>query len=317
MNSISSGHQTTLARHAALSGIGVHSGAAVAVRFQPAEADSGVVFRRLHPDGSHEDIRAVSSRVVATDLCTVVGVAGGATIGTVEHVMAAISALNLDNVLIEVDGPEMPIMDGSAVPFVEAFDEAGMVELEAPRRFIRVLKPVRVEMGGSWGEFTPYGDTRYEVSIDFESAAIGQQSWKGDLSAETFRKELARSRTFGFMRDVEKLWAAGFALGASLENAVVVSDDDTVINAEGLRFADEFARHKALDAVGDLALAGAPIIGCFRSYRGGHKLNAIALKALLADLSAYELVAAPIAAEGRLRRGDLVAVSPAFAPWAL
>jgi UDP-3-O-[3-hydroxymyristoyl] N-acetylglucosamine deacetylase len=316
MISISSGNQTTIAHHVLLSGIGVHSGAEVTVRLHPGEIDSGVIFRRVFADGRREDIRAVSSKVVATDLCTVIGSASGATIGTIEHMMAAIAALDVDNIIIEVDGAEMPIMDGSARAFVEAIDEAVIVQLEARRRFIRVRKPVRVEMGGSWGEFLPHGTTRYEVTIDFDSAAIGRQVWAGDVTAGVFRSELARSRTFGFMRDVEKLWAAGFALGASLENAVVVSDDDSVINAEGLRYSDEFVRHKTLDAVGDLALAGAPIIGCFRSYRGGHKLNAIALKALLDDLSAYDIVEAPSAGAQRFRRADLVAVSPSFAPWA-
>jgi UDP-3-O-[3-hydroxymyristoyl] N-acetylglucosamine deacetylase len=170
-------------------------------------------------------------------------------------------------------------------------------------------------MGGSWGEFVPYDGRRYEVDIDFDSPLIGRQAWKGDLDARTFRSELARARTFGFMRDVERLWSAGYALGASLDNAVVVGDDDKVINAEGLRFADEFARHKALDAVGDLALAGMPFIGMFRSYRGGHKLNAVALKALIDDASAYEIVEAAEKG-GRSQYSGLVAVSaPAAAPW--
>lgn len=308
--------QTTIARPIALSGVGVHTGVTVTATLRPAEAETGIVFRRVLADGSAHDIRAVSAQLASTDLCTVIG-RGGVTVGTVEHVMAAIAALGVDNLVIELDGAELPIMDGSSMAFVEAIDKAGLIELEAKRRYVRVLKPIRVEMGGSWGEFVPHDGRRYEVDIDFDSPVIGRQAWKGELTPEIFRRELARSRTFGFMRDVERLWAAGYALGASLDNSVVVADDDKVINVEGLRFRDEFARHKTLDAVGDLALAGAPFIGCFRSYRGGHKLNAIALKALLDDLSAYEIVEVPSKRDRRFLHGELIAVNaPAYAPWA-
>jgi len=179
----------------------------------------------------------------------------------------------------------------------------------------RVIKPVRIEQGASWTEFRPYDGTRFEVEIDFDSPAIGRQKWEGDLTATTFKDELSRARTFGFMRDVERLWAAGYALGSSLENSVVISDDSSIVNVEGLRYEDEFVRHKSLDAVGDLALAGAQFIGCYRSYRGGHKVNAIALKALLSDASAYEVVEAPARSQ-RVRAREFVAVNaPGFAPW--
>ena len=194
---------------------------------------------------------------------------------------------------LEIDGSEVPIMDGSAAVFIETLDRAGRVVHAARRRYIRILRQVRVEMGGSWAEFVPHDGTRFEIDIDFDSALIGRQSWKGELDAETFRRELARARTFGFMRDVERLWASGHALGSSLENSLVISDEDTVINAEGLRFSDEFVRHKTVDAIGDLALAGAQFLGCYRSYRGGHKLNSAALRALLADAEAYEIVETP------------------------
>jgi UDP-3-O-[3-hydroxymyristoyl] N-acetylglucosamine deacetylase len=314
MISTSNGRQTTIARPVVLAGIGVHSGAAVKASLLPGDPDSGIIFRR-DVDGSVREIRAISANLVSTDLCTAIGTAGGVMVGTIEHIMAAVSALGIDNLVVELDGPEMPIMDGSATAFVEAIDSVGLFDLGLKRRYLRVLKPVRVEMGGSWGEFVPYDGRRYEVDIDFDSPLIGRQAWKGDLDARTFRSELARARTFGFMRDVERLWSAGYALGASLDNAVVVGDDDKVINAEGLRFADEFARHKALDAVGDLALAGMPFIGMFRSYRGGHKLNAVALKALIDDASAYEIVEAAEKG-GRSQYSGLVAVSaPAAAPW--
>jgi UDP-3-O-[3-hydroxymyristoyl] N-acetylglucosamine deacetylase len=312
------GFQTTIANPVTISGTGVHSGAAVSFTLNPAEADSGIVFQRLHDDGTVSEYRAVSAQVGNTDLCTVLGFSPATMIATVEHVMAALYALGLDNVLIEVTGAEMPIMDGSSAPFIDAIDQVGLIPLAVKRRYIRIVKPVRVEAGASWAEFSPYDGTRFEVEIDFDCPLIGRQSWKGDLTPTAFRNELSRARTFGFMRDVEKLWAAGFALGSSLENSVVISDDNTVINVEGLRYAkDEFVRHKTLDAVGDLALAGAQFIGCYRSYRGGHKMNAHALKALLSDRTAYEVVEAA-APRSRPGQRELIAVNaPEFAPWSL
>lgn len=309
------GFQTTVAAPVSLAGIGVHSGMPTTLSFLPADAGTGVVFNRLHADGSVTELRAVSSQVGNTDLCTVLGFSPARSVATVEHVMAAVYALGIDNVVIEVDGAEMPIMDGSSSSFIEAIEQVGILNLGVKRRYIRVVKPVRIEAGASWAEFRPYDGTRFEVEIDFESPLIGRQSWQGDLTASTFKRELSRARTFGFMRDVERLWAAGYALGSSLENSVVISDDDTVINMEGLRYTDEFVRHKTLDAVGDLAMAGAQFIGAYRSYRGGHKLNANALKALLEDRDAYEVVEAPARSQ-QARAREFVAVSiPGFAPW--
>lgn len=308
------GFQTTISSPVTISGTGVHSGAVVSITFHPAEADSGIVFQRVHDNGSVSEYRAVSAQVGNTDLCTVLGFSPDKSIATVEHVMAALYALSLDNVLIEVHGAEMPIMDGSSAPFIDAIDQVGLRPLAVKRRYIRVVKPVRVEAGASWAEFLPHDGTRFEVEIDFDCALIGRQAWKGELTPATFRSELSRARTFGFMRDVERLWAAGYALGSSLENSVVISDDNAVINVEGLRYGDEFARHKTLDAVGDLALAGAQFIGCYRSYRGGHKMNAHALKALLNDRNAYEVVEA--SAPRRAGKRELTAVNaPGFAPW--
>ncbi|KRB61448.1 UDP-3-O-[3-hydroxymyristoyl] N-acetylglucosamine deacetylase [Rhizobium sp. Root708] len=310
------GFQTTVSRPVTLSGIGVHSGADVSITFNPAEADTGVVFNRMHENGEVSEYRAVSSQVGNTDLCTVLGFSPARSVATIEHVMAAVYALGLDNVLIEVDGAEMPIMDGSSMPFIEAVEQVGLVSLGVKRRYIRITKPVRIEHGGSWSEFRPYDGMRFEVEIDFDCPLIGRQKWEGDITAATFKAELSRARTFGFMRDVERLWASGHALGSSLENSVVISDDNTVINVEGLRYAkDEFVRHKALDAVGDLALAGAPFIGCYRSYRGGHKMNANALKALLSDPTAYEVVETS-APRQRVAPRDFIRVNaPEFAPW--
>lgn len=310
------GFQTTIAAPLTLTGIGVHSGREVTITLQPAEAGTGVVFQRQHEDGSTSEYRAVSAHVGNTDLCTVLGTNPARSVATIEHVMAAFYALGLDNVIVEVDGAEMPIMDGSSEVFMDAIDQVGTVNLGVKRRYIRVTKPVRIESGASWSEFRPYDGTRFEVEIDFDSKLIGRQKWEGDLTADTFKRELSRARTFGFMRDVERLWAAGFALGSSLENSVVISDDDTVINVEGLRYEkDEFVRHKTLDAVGDLALAGAQFIGCYRSYRGGHKMNANALKALLSDPTAYEVVEAPSRSH-QVRAREFVPVQvPEFAPW--
>ncbi|TCM75779.1 MULTISPECIES: UDP-3-O-acyl-N-acetylglucosamine deacetylase [unclassified Rhizobium] len=310
------GFQTTVSRPITLSGIGVHSGADVSITFNPAEADTGVVFNRMHENGEVSEYRAVSSQVGNTDLCTVLGFSPARSVATIEHVMAAVYALGLDNVLIEVHGAEMPIMDGSSMPFIEAIEQVGLVSLGVKRRYVRVTKPVRIEHGGSWSEFRPYDGMRFEVEIDFDCPLIGRQKWEGDMTAATFKSELSRARTFGFMRDVERLWASGHALGSSLENSVVISDDNTVINVEGLRYAkDEFVRHKALDAVGDLALAGAPFIGCYRSYRGGHKMNANALKALLSDPTAYEVVETS-APRQRVAPRDFIRVNaPEFAPW--
>ena len=209
------GFQTTIANPMTLSGIGVHSGANVSITFYPAEAGTGVVFQRLHDNGDMTEFRAVSSQVGNTDLCTVLGFSPARSVATVEHVMAAIYAIGLDNVVVEVSGAEMPIMDGSSYPFIEAIEQAGIVSLGVKRRYIRVIKPVRIEAGGSWCEFRPYDGTRFEVEIDFECPLIGRQKWEGDLTAETFKTELSRARTFGCMNDVARLW--GDTAGARYE----------------------------------------------------------------------------------------------------
>ena len=197
--------------------------------------------------------------------------------------------------LVEIDGPETPIMDGSAAEFVAAIDQVGLVQQARGRRSLKILKPVRVERDGGYAEFLPAErGFRLDVEIDFASAAIGRQRLDLTLDPGAFRREIARARTFGFVSDVKKLWQAGYALGSSLENSVAI-DDDEILNPEGLRYADEFVRHKALDAVGDLSLAGAPIVGVYRTYRPGHKLNALALEALFAQRSAYAYVEAAVA----------------------
>jgi UDP-3-O-[3-hydroxymyristoyl] N-acetylglucosamine deacetylase len=288
------GRQTTLRHPTAVSGIGVHSGSPATLTMLPAEADTGIVFVRCGERGQPDrEIRANVRAVTATEFATVLGDAEGPLCSTAEHVLAALSGLGVDNAVIEIDGPEVPIMDGSAAPFVDAIDEVGLVTLSMPRRYIRILKPVRVACGDRYGELRPHPQGfRIELEIDFDHPVIGRQALALDIEPSVFRRELARARTFGFMRDVVKLWNSGYALGASFENTLVVNDT-RLINPEGLRFADEFARHKALDAIGDLALAGAPLLGAYRSVRGGHKLNHAVLSALMADPSAWVLVEGP------------------------
>ena len=284
--------QTTLASEISLTGTGVHTGAPVSITLCPADGDTGIRFLLSNGDADGTEIAADPRSVTGVTLCTVLGDGNGASIATVEHLLAALSGLGVDNALIEIDSSEVPIMDGSASRFVEAIDEVGLAELEAPRRFLKVLKRIAVEDAGAFGELTPNNGFHIDVEIDFDSPLIGAQRIEIDVNPGSFRRELSRARTFGFMKDVERLWAAGLALGASLENTVAIGDD-RVINREGLRFSDEFVRHKALDAVGDLALAGAPILGSFRSYRGGHRLNALVLKALFADSDAWTMIEAP------------------------
>ncbi|MCB1385060.1 MAG: UDP-3-O-acyl-N-acetylglucosamine deacetylase [Nitratireductor sp.] len=308
------GHQTTLREKLEFAGIGVHSGLPVTMTLLPAEANTGIVFNVTCPrTGANKDIPANFTSIGATDLCTVLGSMDGVYIATIEHLMAALRAMNVDNLIVEVEGNEIPVMDGSSRPYVEGIREVGLKQLSAPRCFIRVKKPVRVDMGASWGEFVPHDGSRFEVEIDFDSDAIGRQVLCADLSSEIFEKEISGARTFGFMKDVERLWAAGYALGSSLENSVVIGDDNRIINPEGLRYEDEFVRHKTLDAIGDLALSGAPILGCYRSYRGGHKLNSLVLKALLSDREAFEFVEVPVN-QPRVAYSELVAVgAPAYA----
>jgi UDP-3-O-[3-hydroxymyristoyl] N-acetylglucosamine deacetylase len=254
--------------------------------------------------------------VAATELATVLGDASGPAVSTIEHVMAALYGLGIDNALVELDGPEVPIMDGSAAPFVAALDRAGVASLPKLRRYLKVLKPIGVSAGESYGELRPYDrGFRVEVEIEFDHPLVGRQSLALDVNAATMRNELARARTFGFMRDVDRLWSAGYALGATLENTLVVTEEG-VLNPGGLRFADEFVRHKALDAVGDLALAGAPILGAYRSIRGGHRLNHAVLCALMADPTAWAMI--EIGEPTRRVRGHaeygLGLAQPAFAP---
>lgn len=314
-----SGFQTTLNDRVSLEGIGVHSGKPVSLTLHPSEADSGIIFLRTHLDNGRErEILAHYGNVIDTRLCTVIGDATRASVATIEHLMAALRGLGIDNVTVEVDGAEVPVMDGSSAPFIAAIDQVGIATLRSRRRQIKVLKPVRVEMGRAWAELTPWDKSgnagfRMDVEIDFETPLIGRQRRVLDLTPDNFRRELSRARTFGFVKDVEQLWERGLALGSSLENSVALSED-RILNPEGLRYADEFVRHKMLDAVGDLALAGAPLIGQFRSYCGGHRVNYMMLQALFADDSAWTLVDAPVRRESGHAELSSGLAAAAFAP---
>lgn len=306
--------QTTLRDRAELTGIGVHSGSPVRIVLHPADPDTGIVFLRTRLEGGRERLIEARHNVVsATELCTIIGDQSSGSVATIEHLLAALSGLGVDNVLVEIDGPEVPIMDGSAAPFVAAIDQVGIVRLSETRRYIKVLKPVRVENGRAFSELRPFNrGFRLEVEIDFDTPVIGRQKKVLDLDPASFRKEVSRARTFGFMRDVERLWKAGLALGASLDNTVAIGEEG-VMNPEGLRYADEFVRHKTLDAVGDLALSGLPLLAHYRSYCGGHRMNVLALQALFADRSNYAVVEAPRRELGRAEAGALQPAL-AFAP---
>ncbi len=280
-------------------GTGVHSGRRARLAIHPAPAGHGIVF---HRSDVGQAIPARFDHVIDTRLCTVLGQPNDPAlrIGTVEHVMAALAGQGIDNAVVEVDGPEVPILDGSAAPLVFLLDCAGIVELAAPRAGIEVLRPVRVSDGSAFAELRPnrHGRSGMEMalSIDFAAAAIGRQAFSFRLTPDSFRHELARARTFAMAAEIDQLRSAGLARGGSLDNALVV-DGDTVLNPGGLRMPDEFVRHKLLDAVGDLALAGAPIHGRFVAHRSGHALNNRLLRALFADASAWRhAAAAPLAA---------------------
>jgi len=283
--------QTTLRAAVTLVGTGVHSGDEVKMILHPAEANHGIAFLRTGLAGGLD--RLIDARhlaVTATELCTVIGDRDTGAVATIEHLMAALSGLGLDNVLVEIDGPEVPILDGSSAPFIDAIDQVGIAVQGATRRYLKVLKPVRITQGKAFAELLPNDRAfRLDVEIDFPTPVIGRQRKVVDLSPSVFRREISRARTFGFMRDVEKLWNAGFALGASLENTVAIGDDG-VMNPEGLRYADEFVRHKLLDAVGDLSLAGLPLLGTYRSYFGGRRMNFSVLEALFSNRSNYAIV---------------------------
>ena len=286
--SLSAYHQHTVAGPVIFAGVGVHTGAHVRVAVRPAAVDAGVSFVRTDLKDIDNTIRVSAESVGQTRLGTVINNAAGATVSTIEHLMAAFCALGIDNVVVELDGPEVPILDGSAEVFIQFLDRAGRRRQEASRRYIEVLEPVEVVEGDKRAVLLP--SDRFEVAFEivFDSAPIGRQRVDLEITEESFRKELADCRTFGFLKDVEALRAAGLARGASMENAVVL-DGDRVLNPEGLRRPDEFVRHKALDAVGDLYVAGLPLLARFEGLYAGHGLNNLLVRALMARPQAWRV----------------------------
>ena len=278
--------QRTLKQPIKCSGVALHCGVNVTMTLGPGEADSGIHFRRTDIAGGGALIPARWDHVTDTRMCSTLGNRDGVTIGTVEHLMAALAGMEIDNAVVDVDGPEVPIIDGSAAPFVSLIECAGVVEQDRPRRVVRVLKPIAVEDGNRHASLAPGNGFSVSFDIDFDSPAVSRQSISVGLGNGAFKRELARARTFGFLHEVEELRAAGLARGGSLDNAVVVSGD-RVLNEGGLRYDDEFVRHKALDAIGDLYLAGAPLRGHFYGRRSGHGTNNALLRALFADADAW------------------------------
>ena len=283
-----SGNQTTLNRSIGCAGVALHSGKKVSLSLKPAGPNMGIIFRRSDLPGLPE-IRANWKNVVDTRMCTTLGNSKGVTISTVEHLMAALSGCHVDNAIVEVSGSEVPVMDGSAQPFVFLIECAGVKQLDASRRVIEVLRPVKVESEGRVAELLPSNSFSVGFQIEFDDCAISRQELFITLVNGTFKKEIARARTFGFVNDVEALRASGLALGGSLENAVVV-DGDKVLNDGGLRYEDEFVRHKVLDAVGDLYLSGAPIRGHYRGVRAGHHMTNELLKALFSVSASWRFI---------------------------
>lgn len=289
--------QCTLRTQAQCAGVGVHSGQKVTLKLFPAAPNSGITFIRTDLSGDARIIPAQWDHVADTKLCTVLGNDHGASVGTVEHLMAALRAMDIDNATIELDGPEVPIMDGSAAPFVFLIEMAGTVEQAAPREWLEILRPVTVEHDGKRASLSPATMPSFAVEIDFASAAIARQRYSLTVTDHGFKTQISRARTFGFLEEVDHLRKLGLARGGSLHNAIVIQGDE-ILNKDGLRYPDEFARHKLLDAIGDLALAGAPILGHFEGIRTGHALNNKLLRAVYADPTAWRLATRPHPALG-------------------
>jgi len=281
--------QRTLKRPTSCEGVGLHSGAKVTLRLIPAPVDHGLLFVRVDLPGK-PTIPARADFVVSTALATTLG-QGSARVGTVEHLVSALSGLGIDNVRIELDGPEVPIMDGSAAPFAQLITEAGIRVQDQAKSFLVIRRVVSVREGDKSATLAPAKKLRVDCTIDFKHPLISDQTYSLEFQESTYAKEIARARTFGFAKDVEKLQANGLARGGSLKNAIVV-DEFSVLNPEGLRFPDEFVRHKLLDALGDVALMGRPVVGHLTVHKSGHALNHKLVMKVLSDPANYEVVRA-------------------------
>lgn len=278
--------QKTLRKAISYVGIGLHSGRKVTMKVRPAEANSGIYFLRRDVSDGKGLIQARWYNVIESQLCTIIGNEHGVTVATIEHLMAALHGCGVDNAVVELDGPEVPIMDGSSHPFVNMIERVGTHTLDAPREVIWIQRPISVRDGDKFAVLMPETTPRITVSIDFPHQAIGAQTMSVALVNEAFRNDVARARTFGFADQVNALREQGLIRGGSLRNAVLV-DGDRIVNEEGLRYEDEFVRHKVLDSLGDLALAGVTILGHYYAYKPGHDLNAALVKALYAQRDAW------------------------------
>ena len=281
--------QRTLRQAVSFVGLGLHSGKKTRMTLRPCDDASGIFFRRKDVPTSRSLIAARWHRVSSTNLSTGLSNSHDVSISTVEHLMAALRLCGIDNLEIEVDGPEIPIMDGSAMPFVETLGSIGTREIDTPRKAIWIHKPVEVRDGERYALLMPNNRPRVTVSIDFSEPAIGAQTLSVITDDPELRQSIAPARTFGFLHEVEQLRERGLALGGSLNNAILV-DDERIVNPEGLRFADEFVRHKVLDAIGDLSLIGAPLMGHYHAFKSGHLMNKLLIYKLLTDRSAWSLV---------------------------
>lgn len=291
--------QTSLRNRISCTGIGLHSGRPARMTLYPAAAGTGVMFRRVDLRGKLPDadilIAARYDRVSGTQLGSTLSNDAGVSAATVEHLMSALAGYGIDNILVDLDGPEVPVFDGSSSQLLIQLECAGMAELAARRRYLRVLETVTVTEGAKRASLSPFNGFAVDFEIDFASSVIGRQSRRFDSGVDSYKTDIARARTFGFLHEVEQLRASGLALGGSLANAVVI-DGDGVVNKEGLRYRDEFVRHKILDAIGDLYLAGAPILGRFDAVRSGHELNNRLLRELFSRPQAFEIIEATKAA---------------------
>ena len=284
--------QRTLAQSIHVTGVGLHSGERVALTLHPAAENSGISFRRTDLAGKQGEAIALNPYLINdTRLSSTIVTEDGVRVGTIEHIMSALSAYGVDNALIELNAPEIPIMDGSSLPFIYLLQDAGIVDQKAQKRFLRILKEVKVEEPGKWVKFTPYEGFKVTLTIEFDHPVFNRSSptFEIDFAGKNYVDEIARARTFGFMQEVELMRAHNLGLGGNLSNAIVIDDTD-VLNPEGLRYPDEFVRHKILDAIGDLYIVGHPIIGAFEGYKSGHAINNALLRAVLADPEAYEWV---------------------------
>lgn len=292
-------HQHTLKNSFTVIGVGVHSGAAATMTVNPASANNGITFIRTDIKDRNNAVAARWDNVTDTRLCTVIANQDGVSVSTIEHLLSALAAAGIDNAVVEIDGPEIPIMDGSALDFMTAIDTAGIQRQKAPRCELHIKKTVSYQEGNKEVFLSPAEGQYFGFEISFDNPLIGRQKYTHQLKTESYRKEISSARTFGFLHEVEQLRKMGLARGGSLENAIVV-DGDKILNPEGLRFKNEFVRHKILDAIGDIYLAGAQMVGHYHGVRAGHAMNNKVLRVLFSQPDAYEFVA-PIAVEEQRR----------------